>query len=95
LDRPAATLATAARRSLDRRREALDQLELRLRLLSPDRTLARGYSITLDETSGNIIRTAEGVSEGARLLTRLSSGRLRSVVAPQLPEESGAGTETT
>lgn len=95
LDRPAATLATAARRSLDRRREALAQLELRLRLLSPDRTLARGYSITLDEASGRIVRNAEGVAEGTRLLTRLSSGRLRSVVVPRLPEDSGAGHETT
>ena len=52
----------------------------RLRLLSPTSVLERGYSITLDTTSGRVIRTAGDVRPGQRLTTRLKTGEIRSVV---------------
>lgn len=82
LGRPATDLATSARRACERRREALERLALRLQLLSPERILARGYSITLDEATGRVVRQAESVPVGTALLTRLGSGSLRSVVVP-------------
>ncbi len=55
-------------------------LEVRLRLLSPEQVLARGYSITRDAASGNVIRRAEEVRAGQKLKTRLASGEIGSVV---------------
>jgi exodeoxyribonuclease VII large subunit len=54
-------------------------LEARLRLLGPEQVLARGYSITTDEATGNILRDAEKVKHGQRLRTRLKTGEVRSV----------------
>jgi exodeoxyribonuclease VII large subunit len=55
-------------------------LETRLRLLSPEQVLARGYSITTDAASGRVLRDAAGVGPGRRLKTRLHKGEVRSVV---------------
>ena len=80
-------------RGLDRRlREQIGQrlnghrnrfatLEARLRLLSPANVLDRGYSITMDDATGRIIRDSSEVREGQRLKTRLKKGEIRSVVA--------------
>lgn len=89
LDRPAADLSTSAARALDTRRERLERLDLRLRLLDPERILARGYSITTEAASGRLVRDASQVPVGTELMTRLSSGRLRSVSLPLSPESSG------
>jgi exodeoxyribonuclease VII large subunit len=53
-------------------------LASRLRLLGPVQVLARGYSITMDAASGEILRDAKQVKAGQRLKTRLKSGELRS-----------------
>jgi exodeoxyribonuclease VII large subunit len=53
--------------------------ESRLRLLSPENALARGYSITMDARSGKIIRAARAVRAGQRLRTKLRSGEITSV----------------
>ncbi len=53
-------------------------LEARLRLLGPEQVLSRGYSITLDATSGEILRDAKQVKSGQRLRTRLKSGEIIS-----------------
>jgi len=55
-------------------------LEARLRLLGPEQVLARGYSITLDAASGEIIREVKQVTAGQRLRTRLKTGEVRSTV---------------
>ena len=52
----------------------------RLRLLGPEQVLSRGYSITMDAASGEILRDAKRVKAGQRLRTRLKSGELRSSV---------------
>jgi exodeoxyribonuclease VII large subunit len=58
----------------------LSALEGRLRLLGPEQVLARGYSITMNAETGEVLRNAESVSQGQRLKTRLKSGELRSKV---------------
>lgn len=55
-------------------------LEGRLRLLGPEQVLARGYSITLNAETGEVLRHAENVRPGQRLNTRLKTGEVRSRV---------------
>jgi len=50
----------------------------RLRLLSPENVLARGYSITQDRATGRIIRRAVEVKPRQKLRTRLSQGQIDS-----------------
>ncbi|HET7467080.1 MAG TPA: exodeoxyribonuclease VII large subunit [Candidatus Dormibacteraeota bacterium] len=73
LDRALAARFAAAGRALDHRRE-------RLVALSPDSVLARGYSITQDEKTGAVLRTATAVASGGRIRVRLAEGRLRARV---------------
>ncbi len=54
--------------------------EARLRLLGPEQTLARGYSITTDDATGQIIRAAEKTQPGQKIRTRVQAGEIRSVV---------------
>jgi exodeoxyribonuclease VII large subunit len=61
-------------------RQHAEALAARLRLLGPEQVLARGYSITLDDRSGKIIRAARETRPGQKLKTRLKSGEVRSVV---------------
>jgi exodeoxyribonuclease VII large subunit len=75
-------LAQAARRGFDARAHHLALLSERLRLLSPEQVLARGYSITLDALSGRVVREAAEVKAGQRLRTRLQNGEIQSVVEP-------------
>ena len=57
-----------------------ETLQERLRLLSPERVLARGYSVTMDARSGRIIRSQAQAQRGQVLRTRLHQGEIRSVV---------------
>ncbi len=50
-----------------------------LRVLGPQATLERGYSITTDER-GNVIRRVGDAAAGQRIVTRLGDGELSSVV---------------
>lgn len=63
-------------------RQATTHLKTRLRLLSPENVLARGYSITSDEATGKIIRAAQEVRGGQKLKTRLHKGQISSVANP-------------
>lgn len=83
------TLAELRRRLSDRARlrlrnaeTALGNLTTRLGLLSPQNVLARGYSITMDAATGNLLRRAAEVRAGQRLKTRLSEGEIQSVAEP-------------
>ena len=58
----------------------LGTFEARLRLLGPEQVLARGYSITTDAATGEVLRAAAGVEVGRRLKTRLKAGDLFSRV---------------
>jgi exodeoxyribonuclease VII large subunit len=82
-----AALAREQRRLREKARDYLrvlrqrgDALQDRLRLLGPEQVLARGYSITLDATSGRIIRAKDQTHTGQTLKTKLQSGDVRSVV---------------
>jgi exodeoxyribonuclease VII large subunit len=66
-------------RALMEQRQQLAALQGRLRLLSPEQTLARGYSITRDASTGKVLRQPETVAPGTVLNTRLQGGDLRSV----------------
>jgi exodeoxyribonuclease VII large subunit len=65
---------------LRRERQHLDQLAQHLRLLSPQHTLDRGYSITTDSTTGAILRDPGQATRGKRLRTRLAKGQIDSTV---------------
>jgi exodeoxyribonuclease VII large subunit len=52
--------------------------ESRLRLLGPEQVLSRGYSITMDAASGQVLRDAAKVKAGQKLKTRLAKGELTS-----------------
>jgi exodeoxyribonuclease VII large subunit len=49
-----------------------------LRLLGPEQVLARGYSITMAQDTGKVIRRADEVKPGQPLKTRLQSGEVLS-----------------
>jgi exodeoxyribonuclease VII large subunit len=55
-------------------------LESRLRLLGPEQVLARGYSITTDAATGEILRDVKQIKPGQRLRTRLKTGEVESRV---------------
>ena len=61
----------------------LAAVQTRLRLLSPANILDRGYSITRDAATGEVVRDATLVSHGQRLKTRLKNGEISSVVEGQ------------
>jgi exodeoxyribonuclease VII large subunit len=65
---------------LRRERQHLDQLAQHLRLLSPQHTLDRGYSITTDAATGAILRDPPKTGRGQRLRTRLAKGQIDSTV---------------
>ena len=55
------------------------QAAARLKLLSPDNVLSRGYSITTNAVSGAVVRDARRVSKGQRLRVRLHRGEISAV----------------
>ena len=76
------SLCETATHWIERRRNLVDHLGSRLRLLSPENVLARGYSITMDAASGRVIRNANQVRPKQRLRTRLAKGEIQSEVTP-------------
>ena len=69
------------RHHLENSRNRFATLEARLRLLGPDQVLARGYSITTDAATGEVLRDANRVKAGQRLRTRLKIGEVISRAA--------------
>ncbi len=66
--------------ALEERRGRLDRARERLRLLSPQSVLERGYSITMDAETGEPIRSVDEATQMRRLRTRLADGEFESVV---------------
>jgi exodeoxyribonuclease VII large subunit len=77
--------ATASRR-LRRDEARLQTFEARTRALDPRRVLARGYSLTTDE-SGRLVRDATLLAAGQRIHTQLAQGSVASRVEETRPEE--------
>jgi exodeoxyribonuclease VII large subunit len=61
-------------------RNRVDVLQARLRLLGPEQVLSRGYSITTDAETGEILREAKEIRNGQLLRTRLKPGKVLSQV---------------
>jgi exodeoxyribonuclease VII large subunit len=66
------------RHALAAHRQRLQVGDTRLRLLSPQHVLERGFSITQDANSGKVIRDAKQVRPGQRLRTKLAKGEVTS-----------------
>lgn len=79
LDDTRRQLAVAQRR-LKESKQQLGGLESQLRLLGPQQTLNRGYSITMFAGSNKIIRDAAVVKKGDRVRTRLAQGEIESEI---------------
>jgi len=65
--------------AFERRRVRLARVTEHLRLLSPDATLRRGYSITT-RADGSVLTSAAETAAGERLTTRLAEGEIASRV---------------
>ena len=72
-------LENAAAKRTDSQKQRLERLGDMLRLLSPDNTLRRGYSIT--RVNGKALRDAADVKPGDRIETQLQNGTLSSTVS--------------
>jgi exodeoxyribonuclease VII large subunit len=77
--------AIAAR--LERQRNRVVELTKAIRLLGPQQTLERGYSITQD-LHGNLIRSRTELQLGSRVRTRLADGSIESEVT-DIQESNG------
>jgi exodeoxyribonuclease VII large subunit len=66
-------------RLLENAHQRFHRTEGVLRILGPDATLGRGYSITMD-AAGTVIRTVAAVQQGSRIKTRVADGTFDSEV---------------
>jgi exodeoxyribonuclease VII large subunit len=73
-------LKEQARHRIDQVQNRLGTVQARLRLLGPEQVLARGYSITMDAETNEVLRNAEALKPGQRLRTRLKAGEAQSRV---------------
>lgn len=71
-------VAQAVTSSLSRHRHRLELLQQRLADASPEKLLARGYSITLKD--GKVVKDVDALEEGDEIITRLHQGKLTSIV---------------
>jgi exodeoxyribonuclease VII large subunit len=76
-------LAERGRHQLANARSRFATEQARLRLLGPEQVLSRGYSITMDAATGEILRDARQVRAGQGLRTRLKCGEIESRVEPK------------
>jgi exodeoxyribonuclease VII large subunit len=72
-------LADRMRQALFQRRTRFDRAAQVFRLLAPDATLARGYSITM-KPGGTVVRSAGELRTGDAITTRFRDGAVRSRV---------------
>ena len=75
----AARLHRAVSQELRRRADRVAALASQLEVLSPQRTLERGYTVTR-RAGGAVVRSAADVREPDRIVTRFADGEVTSVV---------------
>ncbi len=80
LDEQGERLGRAVRQQLTATRQAVESASARLETLSPLNVLGRGYSLTRTEPAGGVVRSAEQVRPGDRLVTHVQHGRIVSRV---------------
>ncbi len=73
------SLARLTKQEIDNARQRFRRAEGILRVLGPDATLRRGYSITRD-TEGNVIRAVRDVRPRMKIRTRVTDGEFGSEV---------------
>ena len=78
LDRMQEVLPKGTTALLQKRLRECDSLEGKLRLLSPENVLRRGYSITLKD--GKAVTRAEDLRPGDRIVNRFHHGETASIV---------------
>lgn len=78
-------IVQAVTASLSRQHHRLELLQQRLADASPEKQLARGYSITLK--NGKVIKNASLLNEGDEIITRLYKGEVVSVVTNKLSKK--------
>jgi exodeoxyribonuclease VII large subunit len=66
-------------RQLEKARQRFRHVEGILRVLGPDATLRRGYSITTTE-GGKIVKSVTQVAPGNRIKTRVADGTIESKI---------------
>lgn len=64
------------------------QTEQRLKLLSPENTLQRGFSITIETSSGKILRSFNEITTGTTIRTYLAKGAIESTITKLCPSAS-------
>jgi exodeoxyribonuclease VII large subunit len=73
-------LQLGVNRRLETQKTTLKSLQERLKLLSPWNTLDRGYSITFDSNTGQVVRDINKIKKGDALTTHLPQGKIMSRV---------------
>jgi exodeoxyribonuclease VII large subunit len=67
-------------RQIEKREFEFEKIASRLEAISPLKTLARGYSLTMDPQQGTILSHVEQVHVGLRTETRVENGNWTSIV---------------
>ncbi|MBU6387988.1 MAG: exodeoxyribonuclease VII large subunit [Planctomycetes bacterium] len=80
-------LGEAIDRRIEKRQFEFDKLASRLETISPLKTLARGYCLTMDTKDGSILSQTSQVRLGQRIETQLSDGSILSLVEKIIPIE--------
>lgn len=83
VDQEISILKEQMKHRLRERKHHLHTFSSRLRLLGPEQVLARGYSITMDAASGEVLKDAGKAKRDQLLKTRLQNGEILSKVNPQ------------
>jgi exodeoxyribonuclease VII large subunit len=77
---------------LERERDGLAHTRARLRSLSPQATLDRGYAV-IQRDDGSVVRDPEEVSAAEHLLVRVAGGSFHAARVPAPTDQrSGVGT---
>jgi exodeoxyribonuclease VII large subunit len=84
-------LQRAMTQRLEAAQRRLESLAAQLASLSPLNILARGYTLTLQEADGAVVRSTHQVRRGDRLVTRVGDGRIVSRVE-ETTDGVGAGS---
>ena len=71
-------LSQSTKNCLSAQRHKLEMIKQRIYDASPERILAKGYSLTLKD--GKLVTDATQVTEGDELVTRLMKGEIKSIV---------------
>lgn len=93
LDDTTDRLGRAVKQRLNRSQQRVEATAAQLESLSPLNVLARGYSLTRKESDQSVVRRADQVRPGERIVTLVHTGRLISRVeeAPADAAESQGG----